>query len=94
MAKSTPDATQGQCAVLEQLASELHITSRTLRRKLCDDGSRFQEIKADIRLDQAIHYLSQPDIPIFRISSLLGFTEPTAFTRAFKKWTGYYRSSL
>ncbi|WP_372832377.1 AraC family transcriptional regulator [Pontibacterium sp.] len=73
---------------MDEIAEELHVTSRTLRRKLADEGTSFQELKDDVRRDAAIHYLSQPAIPISQISRQLGFSEPAAFTRAFKQWTG------
>ncbi|MNZ95940.1 HTH-type transcriptional regulator VirS [compost metagenome] len=73
---------------MEEIAEEMHMTSRTLRRKLSDEGTSFQELKDGVRCDAAIHYLSQPAIPISQISRQLGFSEPAAFTRAFKQWTG------
>jgi len=73
---------------MDEIAKELHLTSRTLRRKLDMEGTSFQELKDDVRRDAAIHYLSQPSIPISEISRKLGFSEPAAFTRAFKQWTG------
>ncbi len=73
---------------MEQAADVLHITARTLRRKLIDEGTSFQALKDDVRRDAAIHYLNQPSMPISQISRQLGFSEPAAFTRAFKQWTG------
>jgi AraC-like DNA-binding protein len=73
---------------MDEIAKELHLTSRTLRRKLDLEGTSFQELKDDVRRDAAIHYLSQPSTPISEISRKLGFSEPAAFTRAFKQWTG------
>lgn len=75
-------------ANMEEAAQELHLTSRTLRRKLEDEGTTFQELKDHLRRDRAIHYLSQPSISIAQISRLLGFSQPSAFTRAFKQWAG------
>lgn len=73
---------------MEQIAAELNVTSRTLRRKLTEEKTSFQQLKDGIRRDAAIHYLSQPGIPVAEISRRLGFSEPAAFTRAFKQWTG------
>lgn len=73
---------------MEQAADELHMTARTLRRKLIDEDTSFQALKDDVRRDAAIHYLNQPSLPISQISRQLGFSEPAAFTRAFKQWTG------
>jgi len=81
------EETPGQLK-MEQAAESLHITTRTLRRKLIDEGTSFQTLKDDVRRDSAIHFLSQPSVPISEISRQLGFSEPAAFTRAFKQWTG------
>ncbi|GAA0784224.1 AraC family transcriptional regulator [Marinobacterium sediminicola] len=75
-------------ACMEVVSAELHMTSRTLRRKLTDEGTSFQELKDGVRRDTAIHLLSQSSLPISQISRRLGFSEPAAFTRAFKQWTG------
>lgn len=75
-------------ASMENAAAELQITSRTLRRKLTAEGTSFQLLKDEVRADAAIHYLSQPTLSINEVSSLLGFSEPAAFTRAFKHWFG------
>jgi len=73
---------------MDAIAQQLHVTTRTLRRKLNDEGTSFQTLKDNVRRDTAIHLLSQPNIPISDISRQLGFSEPAAFTRAFKLWTG------
>lgn len=75
-------------ADMETIAAELHVTTRTLRRKLTEEGTHFQELKDGIRRDIAIHYLSRPSLTISEISRKLGFSEPASFTRAFKQWTG------
>ena len=76
------------CALCEQIAVSVNVSERTLRRKLTEEGTSFQEIKDKLRKNMAIYYLSQPDIPISTITNKLGFSEPAAFTRAFKQWTG------
>lgn len=73
---------------MEQIARHLQMTTRTLRRKLSEEGTSFQLLKDEIRRDAAIHYLSQPTMGIATIAELLGFSEPAAFARAFKQWTG------
>ncbi|NVK42929.1 MAG: AraC family transcriptional regulator [Oceanospirillaceae bacterium] len=75
-------------ATMEEVADSMHTTSRTLRRKLTEEGTSFQEIKDGLRRDTAIHLLSQPAEPVALIARQLGFSEPSAFTRAFKQWTG------
>lgn len=73
---------------MQLIADQIHTTTRTLRRKLIEEGTSFQELKDSVRRDEAIHYLSQPDLPISQIARKLGFTEAAAFTRAFRHWTG------
>ncbi len=82
----------------EVLAHELHTTSATLRRRLHEEGESYQSIKDQLRRDVAITYLSDSDRSVTDIALELGFAEPSAFHRAFKKWTGAspgeYRRSL
>ncbi|TQV71039.1 AraC family transcriptional regulator [Aliikangiella marina] len=73
---------------MEQVAEKLHLTSRTLRRKLVTEGASFQKIKDHIRRDLAINLLSNRKTSVSQISQQLGFSEPAAFSRAFKLWTG------
>jgi AraC-like DNA-binding protein len=72
----------------EEVASRLNMTSQTLRRKLKKEGSSYQAIKDLIRRDIAIYLLTQLELPIGDIAYRVGFTEPGAFIRAFKSWTG------
>lgn len=72
---------------IEQMASVLGMTSRTLQRRLHDDGTSFQELRDSVRRELADHYL-EGDLSIAEISFLLGFSQPSAFFRAFKRWTG------
>ncbi|WP_136679797.1 AraC family transcriptional regulator [Neptunomonas sp. XY-337] len=78
---------------MDNIADELHMTTRTLRRKLAEEQTTFQELKDRVRRDHAIHQLSRPALSIAQISRELGFSEPAAFTRAFKQWTGVPPSS-
>ena len=63
------------------------MSPQTLRRHLREEGTSFQELKDHLRRDLAIYQLGS-DLPIQRIAERLGFSEPSAFHRAFKKWTG------
>ncbi len=82
----------------EAVSEELHMTTHTLRRHLKDEGNSFQEIKDSVRRGRAIVLLERQDIPMQDIAEELGFSEPAAFNRAFKKWTGMtpgaYRDQL
>lgn len=72
----------------EWIASELHVSPQTLRRRLKQENTSFQEIKDLLRRDLAIYYLGKGDRAINDIALQVGFTEPSTFHRAFKKWTG------
>jgi len=73
---------------LESVAQHLHISPQTLRRHLREEGSSFQELKDQLRRDIAIYHLRRDDLSLQQIAEQLGFSEPSAFHRAFKKWTG------
>ncbi len=82
----------------EDVASELHTTTHTVRRRLKEEGNSFQEIKDSIRREQALTLLDNNSLSLQHISEKLGFSETAAFNRAFKKWTGTtpgaYRSTI
>lgn len=73
---------------LDWVAQRLHMTSYTLSRKLKAEGSAYQKIKDNLRRDQAVIMLTRQNLSVAEISLQLGFTEPGAFSRAFKHWTG------
>ncbi len=72
----------------DSVAERLHMTTQTLRRRLKEEGNAFRDIKDSVRRDTAVYHLSRLDTPINDIAELMGFSEPSAFNRAFKKWTG------
>lgn len=70
------------------VASDLCVTERTLRRRLKDEGTTFKEIKQVAMMRKASQLLTSTDLPIIDIAERLGYSEASAFTRAFKLWTG------
>ncbi|MCG8311816.1 MAG: AraC family transcriptional regulator [Pseudomonadales bacterium] len=72
----------------ESVAKTLNTTPQTLRRRLKQENSSYQEIKDTMRRDAAIYYLTRSQHTINEIAELMGFSEPSTFHRAFKKWTG------
>jgi AraC-like DNA-binding protein len=72
----------------QQIADSLHVSNRTLQRRLKEEGTSFMDLLQDTRLDLARNYLLQPTRSIVETSYLLGFSEPSTFSRAFKRWTG------
>lgn len=70
------------------VATQLNVSARTLQRRLGEEDCQFQDIVDELRQERAIDYLSQQTLSQEDISSLLGYAEPSAFYRAFKRWTG------
>jgi AraC-like DNA-binding protein len=73
---------------IEQAAEYLHLTKRTLNRKLKDEGTSFQQIKDIVRRDRAINYLTRHPLCVATVAEKVGFSDPAVFSRAFKTWTG------
>jgi AraC-like DNA-binding protein len=73
---------------LNNVASTLNMSARTLRRKLIAEGCRFQQLKDNMRRDKAINLFEQDELTIAQIGLAIGFTELATFSRAFKQWTG------
>lgn len=73
---------------LDDMAVMLNMSPQKLRRSLHEQGSGYQHIKNELRRDLAIEYLLRSDLNLSEIGERLGFTEPSAFQRAFKRWTG------
>ena len=73
---------------LNVLAQQFNMSEATVRRRLNSEGCNYQQLKNDIRRDTAIELLSKTDKALHEISDELNFHDPSAFHRAFKKWTG------
>lgn len=71
---------------LNYLAREMDIPSSTLRRRLRVEGHSYNAIKDDIRRMRAVQALLHSTLSVEQIAELLGFAEPSAFHRAFRKW--------
>lgn len=75
-------------ATIEYCSEQLHLTTRTLTRKLKGEGTSFQQIKDLVRRDKAVALLSQKSVKITEVAERIGFSDSSVFTRAFKHWTG------
>ena len=72
----------------EQLSEALGVSLRTLQRKLADEGTSFKQLLDETRRDLAEGYIKNTQVSIGEITYLLGFSEVSNFSRAFKRWTG------
>ena len=75
-------------ATLDRIARELATSPRTLRRRLAEDGETFESILSRTRHELALRYLERRDVSLAEIALLLGFSDQSAFQRAFRRWTG------
>jgi AraC-like DNA-binding protein len=75
-------------ATADSIARMLSMSARTLRRRLSDEGTRFQDLRDAVRRERALECISQEQLAISEIAYLLGFGETSAFHRAFRRWTG------
>lgn len=72
----------------EKIAERLNMSVRSLQRRLKEAGTTFRTILDMVRRDLASAYVRDPEIELAEVAFLLGFSEQSAFSRAFKRWTG------
>ncbi len=75
----------GTCGYRE-VADALYMHPRALQRRLREEGTTFEAIKDDVRRDLAQQYLSQPDVPLTQVTTLLDYSEQSAFGRSCRRW--------
>jgi AraC-like DNA-binding protein len=81
-------ARPGDFPDLLSAAQALHTSGRSLRRHLSELGTSYQQVLDEVRKRLALQYLTTTHLPLYEIAFLLGFSDPSNFRRAFKKWTG------
>jgi len=78
----------GQSVSCDQVAGLLLMHRRTLHRRLKEEGATFQGLLDEVRFEAACHLLDTARIPITEIAASLGYAETSAFSRAFRRWSG------
>jgi AraC-like DNA-binding protein len=73
---------------LSTAAAAMAVSPRTLQRRLHDEGVTFAEALSKLRHDLAVHFLKDRKLAMYEVGFLLGYAEPTAFHRAFRRWRG------
>jgi AraC-like DNA-binding protein len=71
------------------IAAKMDQSRHTLHRALKDEGVTFEEVLDDLRHKLALHYLQGRRVSVNETAYLVGFSDPAAFSRAFKRWTGF-----
>jgi len=72
----------------DEIARRIGVSKRTLARRLSQEGLTFPELLKSLRMDLGRYYFTQRDLSISQIAWLLGYREVSAFSHAFKRWTG------
>lgn len=75
-------------ASIDEVAASLFMTTRTVMRRLKDEGMSFQQIKDVVRRDKAINLLTHHSLAIKEVAERVGYSDPAVFARAFRSWTG------
>jgi len=82
----------------EDIARRVFVSSRTLQRRLADESTNFRTLVLEVRREMAEKYIANKTMPLAEISYMLGFSDTSSFSRAFKQWTGHppvaFRSNL
>jgi AraC-like DNA-binding protein len=71
-----------------EVAARLAVSERTLQRRLREEGVSFAALEDAVRRERAFQLLRDGQLAQFEIAFLLGFSDPSAFTRAFRRWSG------
>jgi AraC-like DNA-binding protein len=73
---------------LPEVVSALHLTQRTLQRRLDEEGTSYSALLAEVRLERATELMRRSGLQNDEFARALGFDDASAFSRAFKSWTG------
>ncbi len=76
-------------ASVDAIAAKLGLSRQTLFRRLKAEGTTFEKVLDELRHKLALYYLSGKKVSVNETAYLVGFSDPAAFSRAFKRWTGY-----
>lgn len=86
--RAIQDKLTGHRPSIDSVAQALHMTPRTLQRRLQDSGSSYQRLLDEARHQMARYYLSNSALELNEAAYLLGFEDPNSFGRAFRVWEG------
>ncbi|WP_224372861.1 AraC family transcriptional regulator [Hyalangium versicolor] len=73
---------------IEAIAKRLGMSTRSLQRRLAEEQTSYNDLLAEVREEFAKRYLARGTLTASEVAYLIGFTEPPAFFKAFKRWTG------
>ena len=71
-----------------RVAAHLNLHPRTMGRRLEEEGVTFEQLKDEVRLAVSRELLARTELPVSDVAAALGYATPSAFVRAFRRWTG------
>ena len=74
---------------IAEMAQALHLSERTLKRRLQEDGANFQALLDQVRFRDSLRLLANASLAIKQVAEAVGYTDPANFARAFGKWSGF-----
>jgi AraC-like DNA-binding protein len=80
---------KGEAPTITMVANAMAMSARNLQRGLAAENTTFQALLDDARRELAVRHLSAPNATVAKVAWLVGFSEPSAFHRAFRRWTGH-----
>ncbi len=78
----------GRYQQIDEVASDLAMSIRTLKRKLAQESATFKSLVEQLRFEDSARLLADPSMPIHQVAEAVAYSDPTNFSRAFSKWTG------
>jgi len=72
----------------------MHCSTRTLRRRLADEGTSYRVLREEVSAMLALELLQTVGLSVGQVASRLGYSDPVSFTHAFTRWTGTSPSAL
>lgn len=78
----------GSLPGVDEISQALHVSPQTLRRRMREEGTTPRQVREELMRDLAIAALTTPGSSVAAVGRQLGFAEPSAFSRAFRRWTG------
>jgi AraC-like DNA-binding protein len=84
----------GDFPAIGEVARQLFMSERTLRRRLTAQGKSFQRLLDEVRFQLSKEYLANTSLPVSEVARLVGFSDSTNFRRSFKRWSGTLPSTF
>jgi AraC-like DNA-binding protein len=78
----------GLARTLEDVAKSLHVSSRTLKRRLAEEGTTFKELADHARREEALRLVGGTELALEAVAERLGYSDLANFSRAFRRWVG------